>query len=57
MEKPTIECTRIRACKWQGRPEQLEKVKNLKESKRLGVAISDCVCPKCGCKTTYNIDA
>lgn len=54
--KPTIECTRVRACKWKGNNEDLVKVLNKKQSKECGVDIYDCVCPKCGCKTTYNID-
>ena len=53
--KPTIECSRVRACKWQGQPEELTKVKNDKESKEYGFDIFDNVCPKCGCKTYYDI--
>jgi hypothetical protein len=55
MTNATIECTRIRACKWQGTQKDLVRVKNTKESKKFKLDIYDAVCPKCGCKTTYNI--
>jgi len=56
MKIPTIECSRVRACKWKGRPEDLVSVKNKKDSFKHGLVISDLICPKCGCKTTYDIE-
>ena len=56
MKKATIECTRVRACKWKGNQEDLVKVKNMRESQKYKVGIFDNVCPKCGCKTTYDLD-
>jgi len=56
MNKPTIECTRVRACKWRGVPKDLISVTNKKDSLKHGLDISDAVCPKCGCKTTYDIE-
>jgi len=55
MPKPTIECTRVRACKWKGNNEDLVKVKNMRESLKYKMDISDAVCPRCGCKTMYDI--
>jgi predicted Zn-ribbon and HTH transcriptional regulator len=48
----TIECTR---CKWQGVVSDLVEVKNVVETEKYGLVVSDAVCPNCGCKTTYNL--
>ena len=56
MDEPTIECTRVKACKWKGNDEDLVSVINKRESAKYKFDISDKVCPKCGCKTMYDID-
>lgn len=55
MKKPEIECTRVRACKWQGQRDDLQPVLNKRETKKYGIEIFDNVCPNCGCKTAYEI--
>jgi len=55
MSKPTIECTRVRACKWKGSSEELVRKVNEKKTKKYGFEYSDMLCPKCGCNTTYDI--
>lgn len=52
-----LQCTKVRACKWFGQEEDLVRVLNSKETKELGVKVSDNVCPKCGNKTMYEIAA
>lgn len=54
--KPTIECTRIKACRWQGNNSDLVEKINKRETKKHGIEIIDLKCPKCGCKTTYDIE-
>lgn len=53
---PEIECCKTRKCGWQGMWSDLVRVKNEKESARLGMEISDNVCPKCGCKEVYRVE-
>lgn len=53
--QPEIECTRTRACKWQGTSDDLVRKPNLRASKNHGIKIRDLVCPRCGCKTMYDI--
>ncbi|WP_426370023.1 hypothetical protein [Pseudocolwellia sp. HL-MZ7] len=55
MSKPEIECTRVRACKWQGGYSDLTKKLNKKDTKKYGTECNDNVCPKCECKTMYEI--
>lgn len=55
MSKPEIECSRVRACKWQGNFSDLTKKPNIKESEKYDLQIEDNVCPNCGCKTFYEI--
>jgi hypothetical protein len=57
MSKPEIECTRVRACKWRGNWSDLVRKPNAKDTKKHGVECSDNVCPKCGCKTFYTLEA
>ncbi len=55
MSQPEIECTRTRACKWKGNNEDLVEKLNNRETKKYGFEISDMLCPKCGCKTMYDL--
>jgi len=55
MSKPEIECTRVRACRWKGFQKDLVSKHNVRDSKINKIVINDMVCPKCGCKTMYDI--
>lgn len=51
-DKP-IECSKTRACGWQGMESDLASKPRIKGPKGGALQISDRVCPKCGCKTYY----
>ena len=55
MRNNKIECSRVRACKWKGTWSDLVTKENKKDSKKLGLQITDDVCPNCGGKSFYEL--
>lgn len=48
-----IECSR-RTCRWTGRESELSKIVDPEHTSR-SFAVYTCVCPKCGCKSYYQL--
>lgn len=46
------ECTKKR-CKWTGTDDQKDRKINLLDTRRLGVQITDLICPDCGNREFY----
>jgi len=49
------QCSR-KKCSWFGTDDDKKKMRNRKLS-RGGITVNDLVCPKCGCKTFYELSA